>query len=291
MEKLTHLLQQHENWVNGLVISTIIVGCVCYFSQETDPQKHFQKGLSIYKTAHNHEAFGDAVTYFDKTIALKPTYAEAYYHRGLAKHSFYAMSLLVNKDEILADYNKSIALNPNLAEVYYWRALIRNALQSYDTHNCENLIAYEESVKDLQKAIALKPNYTDAIHLLGHWQCCRTDYHKALENLNLALKLGGFYNGDYDKIEALKDLAKAYSKLKKYQQALKTYNTLIDLAKEKYHDHLDTNLVKLYEGRMQTNKHLGYFDAIYLDELQIEKIKEKERYQDYNMPPSPAPGI
>lgn len=291
MEKLIHFLQQHENWVNGLVISTIIVGCVCYFSQETDPQKHYQQGLKIYTNAHNHADFGDAVTHFDNAIALNPTYAAAYYHRGLAKHSFYAMSLLVNKDEILADYNKSIALNPNLAEAYYWRALIRNALQSYDTHNCENLIAYEASVKDLQKAIALKPNYTDAIHLLGHWQCCRTDYEKALENLNLALKLGGFYNGDYDKIEALKDLSKAYSKLKKYQQALKTYNTLIDLAKEKYHAHLDTNLVELFEGRIETNKRLGYFDAIYADKLQIEKIKENERYQDYNMPPSPSTGI
>ena len=150
-------------------------------------------------------------------------------------------------------------------------------------------IAENNAIKSLQ--LKVFGSLGIVYETLADFAQCMEYYEKALENLNLALKLGGFYNGDYDKIEALKDLSKAYSKLKKYQQALKTYNTLIDLAKEKYHAHLDTNLVELFEGRIETNKRLGYFDAIYADKLQIEKIKENERYQDYNMPPSPSTGI
>ena len=54
----------------------------------------------------------EALASYDKAIALKPDYAEAYNNRGTALND------LKRHEEALASYDKAIALKPDYAEAY-----------------------------------------------------------------------------------------------------------------------------------------------------------------------------
>ena len=54
----------------------------------------------------------EALASYDKAIALKPDYAEAYNNRGNA------LKDLKRHEEALASYDKAIALKPDYAEAY-----------------------------------------------------------------------------------------------------------------------------------------------------------------------------
>jgi predicted O-linked N-acetylglucosamine transferase (SPINDLY family) len=79
---------------------------------------------------------------FDKAIALKPDYAEAFNNRGGA------LQTLKRLDEALASYDKAIAFKPDYAEAFYNRG---NALK--------DLSRLDESLVSFDSAFALKPDY------------------------------------------------------------------------------------------------------------------------------------
>ena len=63
----------------------------------------------------------EALASYDKAIALKPDYAEAYSNRGNALRD------LKRLEDALASYDKAIALKPDFAEAYNNRG---NALRT-----------------------------------------------------------------------------------------------------------------------------------------------------------------
>jgi hypothetical protein len=69
--------------------------------------------------------FDAAVASYDKAIALKPDYAEAYYNRGNA------LQELKQFDAAVASYDKAIALKPDYAEAYYNRGHLRLVLKDF----------------------------------------------------------------------------------------------------------------------------------------------------------------
>lgn len=66
--------------------------------------------------------YEEAITDYDMAIDLDPDYAEAYYHRGLAKQS------LEQYEEAIKDYDDAIRINSDYAEVYYQRAEANSSL-------------------------------------------------------------------------------------------------------------------------------------------------------------------
>jgi hypothetical protein len=121
----------------------------------------------------------DALASCDKSIALKPDYAEAHNNRGNV------LSNLKRPAQALASYDKAIALKPDYAEAHYNRGLVlldlkrpEDALASCDkaialkpdyaeAHTSRGLALLdlkrpEEALVSYNKAIALKPDYADA---------------------------------------------------------------------------------------------------------------------------------
>src|SRR5262249_39761634 len=86
-----------------------------------------------------------ALANYDKAIALKPDFAEAFNDRGNILRELQLF------DEALASCDKAIALKPDYAEAFYNRGNILMELQRLD-----------EAVVSCDKAIALKPDYAEA---------------------------------------------------------------------------------------------------------------------------------
>jgi protein O-GlcNAc transferase len=56
--------------------------------------------------------YEEALTSYDRAIAIKPDYAEAYYNRGNA------LQELKRLEEALASYDRAIEIKPDYAEAY-----------------------------------------------------------------------------------------------------------------------------------------------------------------------------
>jgi predicted O-linked N-acetylglucosamine transferase (SPINDLY family) len=107
-----------------------------------------------------------AVASFDKAIALKPDYAEAYSNRGNA------LLALKQLDAAVVSFNKAIALKPGYAEAYYNRGVALKELQQLDA-----------AVASFDHAFDLKP---EVHYLLGERQHARTflcDWSNFAKNL------------------------------------------------------------------------------------------------------------
>ena len=87
------------------------------------------------------EAYAAAISDYDKAIALKPDYADAYYNRG-------SMKAKSGQDTAaISDFDKAIALKPDYANAYNYRGVMK-AKSGQDT----------AAISDYDKAIALKPD-------------------------------------------------------------------------------------------------------------------------------------
>jgi len=111
----------------------------------------------------------EAVDSFDKAIAIKQDYAEAWFYRGLAllklrrgKEAPDNLNITINGKEILLtkrewdseaieSFDKAIAIKPDYAEAWYYRG---GALG--------NLGRYSDAVISFDKAIAINQDYADA---------------------------------------------------------------------------------------------------------------------------------
>ena len=95
--------------------------------------------------------FDEALASYDRAIALKPDYVEAFLNRGIV------LEQLKRLEEAVASYNQAIALNPKEAGLFYNRG---NALKE--------LKRLKEAVASYDQAIALEPDYADAFYNRGN---------------------------------------------------------------------------------------------------------------------------
>ncbi len=141
-----------------------------------DPASEFNRGVSQARQGKHKEAIAS----YDRAIALKPDYFEAWYNRGVAQGK------LGLHAEAIASCDKSVAINPEYAMAWFNRGvsqakLLRNteALASYDKSvaiNPEYAMAwnnrgvllvelgrYAEAIASYDRAIAINPDFIMAI--------------------------------------------------------------------------------------------------------------------------------
>lgn len=136
-----------------------------------------------------------ALEYANKAIAEDSKNIEAYVLRALC---------FVSKNDFIKsidDISKSIEIDSNYPELYYMRALIHMYLMGYALENSdEKLLQYVLDKKDsiaiiiddLDKAIELNPNFSDAYLLRGRtvYSNKLEDREKAFKDFETACKLG-----------------------------------------------------------------------------------------------------
>jgi SpoVK/Ycf46/Vps4 family AAA+-type ATPase len=130
-------------------------------------EAYFNRGLSYY----NKKDFDKAISDYNRAAELDGRNAIIYNNRGDAyyrKQDF---------DKSIVDYDKAIALNPKYLKAFYNRGLAYACQQDY-----------ERAVKDFDKVVELNPNFSEAYHIrglaydyMGNYEKAISDYDKAIE--------------------------------------------------------------------------------------------------------------
>jgi predicted O-linked N-acetylglucosamine transferase (SPINDLY family) len=151
---------------------------------------------------HHLRRFDEALAGYDRTIALKPDHAEAYNNRGIALFD------LNRPDEALVSYDKAIALVANYPEAYNNRGNALCALR----RPLEALASYD-------RAIALMPNFVDAHSNRGIALHDLDRLEEAVASCDRAIALDPHYPRAYNNrgkvLHALRRFDEAFASYKK----------------------------------------------------------------------------
>ena len=182
--------------------------------------------------------FDAAVASYEKVIAIKPDYAEAYRSRGVA------LQYLMQLDAAVASYNQAIALKPDFVEAYLNRGNALKELKQLDAAlaSCDQAIALKpdfaeaylnrgNALKDLkqfdaafssyEKAIALKPDYAEAYGNRGIALMELKQFDAAISSCDQAIALKPDYAEAYNnRGNALKDLKQLNAAVASYNKAI-----------------------------------------------------------------------
>ncbi|MBD1219195.1 MAG: tetratricopeptide repeat protein, partial [Aphanizomenon flos-aquae Clear-A1] len=91
------------------------------------------------------QKYQEAIASYDKAIAIKPDFHEAWYGRGLC------LDNLQKYQEAIASFDKAIAIKSDYYYAWHNRGFSLNELQKY-----------QEAITSFDKAIAIKPDFYDA---------------------------------------------------------------------------------------------------------------------------------
>ena len=115
---------------------------------------------------------GKAIAAFQRVIAIKPDYADAYNNLGNT------LKDQGNLDEAIVSFNKALSLKPDHAEAYN---NMGNALKDQGKLG--------EAIVSFSKALSLKPDYADAYNNMGNALQDQGKLDEAIASYNKALSL------------------------------------------------------------------------------------------------------
>ena len=169
---------------------------------ERVPLAYNNRGLA-FKDMGSYER---AVEDYDKAIALKPSFYQAFANRGIAFKN------MGRYERAVEDYDKAIALNPLYVLAYNNRGIA-----------FKNMGRYERAVEDYDKAIALNPLYVLAYNNRGIAFKNMGRYERAVEDYDKAIALNPYF---YD---AFFNRGLAHEELKQFKKAIDDYGRAITL--------------------------------------------------------------
>ncbi|MBO1346773.1 MAG: tetratricopeptide repeat protein [Hormoscilla sp. GUM202] len=215
----------------------------------------------------NTGKLAEAVSVYREAIALNPQDMSLHNNLGVILCS------LGHKEQALACYEKAISINPNCADAYYNAAKIMeeqnrrkeaiayckkaiaikpkaefyNQLGIY-YQGCENLA---EAAKQCEQAIALKPNYPEAICNLGMILQEQGKIAEAIGQYRQALAIKPDYPGAYDKMgTALQEQGKLAEAIACHQKAIALKPDLADAY---------SNLGVAVQEQLKIQEAIGYY--------------------------------
>ena len=211
-----------------------------------------KKGLKYnYKKIN----FEKAIQMFDKAIELNPNNANAYKHRG-------DVYLCTDLEKAIRDYTKAIELKPNYIGAYSARAAI------YYSPLVDVPIA--KAIEDYVTILNYANNFCEAYEYLGEILYANEDYEWADFMLTKAIELKP------KRFNYYMQRGKIYLKLQKYENAIKDFNTVLEIISDKpWYD----VFIKCYKHRSAAYLQLGEKEKADMDlKLMAEsKLKQKER--------------
>ena len=108
----------------------------------TQAETLYKTGIDLY----DQQKYDEALQFFDKALAINPSYVNALNSKGLA------LDHLQRYDEAIQFFDKALAINPSSVNALNNKAFTLDHLQRYD-----------EALQSFDKAISLDPSNTKAL--------------------------------------------------------------------------------------------------------------------------------
>jgi len=227
-----------KDYPNEAVLYNISGACYAGLGQPDTAVKRYEKSLSLkpdYAEAHNNLAvtlqelgqLDAAVKSYEQALTLKPDYAEAFNNLGNILRE------LGQLDTAVKSYEKILAVRPDFAEAHYNLAVTFQELGQLD-----------EAVKSYQQALTIKPDYAEAYYNLGLTLQELTQMDKAVENYEKALTI----KPDY--AEAHNNLGIALKELDQLDEAVKCFEKALAIKPDFAHAHYNLGLALQGLGKL-----------------------------------------
>ena len=221
-----------------------------------------------------------AIFAFNKVIAIKPDYAEAFNNMGLALQKQGKLK------EAIEAYNKALAIKPDYAAAHYnmgndfeEQGKLQEAVEAYnqalaikpeyaDAYNNMGLVLQkqdklEEAIEAYTKALTIKPGNAEAYNNMGGALQEQGKLEEAIEAYNKALAI----KPDY--AEACNNMGVTLKEQGKLEEAIEAYNKALAIKPDYAEAHNNMSFAKLLtsswrEGielrkwRWHTQKHQKY---------------------------------
>jgi len=153
--------------------------------------------------------FDLAISFYNRSIALDPEYAESYRQRGITYGNKGQL------DQALDDINKALDLFPDFSEAYHDRASIYNTRGDVDN-----------AISDYNQAIIIDPNYEEAYFERGKVYAQKEEIDHAIAEYDKAIDLDPYYS------EAYQSRAEAYFLKQEYDKAWSDVHKVQDFGDE-----------------------------------------------------------
>jgi len=170
-----------------------------------DPEAWFNRGVQFYE----QEAYQQAIQYWDRAIAIEPSYYQAWSNRGLALKNLGAWA------EALESYEKALEIEPNYSKAWYNQGIALDVLRRYD-----------DAISSFDRVLAQDGDDFRAWYYRGNTlqQCQR--YEEAIASYDEALAR----QSDLEK--AWYERGNAYRQLQNPESAIASYDKAIALTAE-----------------------------------------------------------
>jgi tetratricopeptide (TPR) repeat protein len=169
-----------------------------------------------------------AIEAYNKSISLKPNYAEAYSNMGVALQNQGKL------DQAIEAHKKSISLKPNYAEAY---GNMGNALKDQGK--------LDQAITSYNKSISLKPDDVDAYNNMGVALKDQGKLEEAIEAYNKCISLNPNYAETYS------NMGVALQNQGKLNESIIAYKKAISLKPDYADAHKNLSLTLLNSGKLQ----------------------------------------
>ncbi|WP_068818204.1 tetratricopeptide repeat protein [Phormidesmis priestleyi] len=153
----------------------------------------------------------EAVQSYDRAVAIKPDDHKAWHMRGVA------LSALGRKEEAVQSYDRAVAIKPDDHEAWYIRGLVLSVLGRQ-----------EEAVQSYDRAVAIKPDYHAAWYNRGNALSALGRNEEAIQSYDKAVDIKP------DKHEAWYNRGVALDDLGRKEEAIQSYDKAVDIKPDKH---------------------------------------------------------
>jgi S1-C subfamily serine protease/Flp pilus assembly protein TadD len=165
--------------------------------------------------AYDEKRYENAIDEFSSAIKKDPTFASAYYNRGLV----YGKLKLPN--QAIADYSSSIQLDPSDEAAYFNRG-----------RQYAGLNDYTRAIADFSSSIRLNPNDADAYDGRGYMYQLTKDYERAIEDYTVSITLNPRSISSYG------HRGTVYGRLGNLEMFFRDFNKIVELDPQDYRGYL-----------------------------------------------------